>query len=325
MPITEESRPGAAPVMSTITTTIRRYDPDSGAPATFEDVTVAYEKDMRVLDVLNRAVEGCGISVAYRYFCGVKRCGLCAVTVNGRATLACWEKAEPGMVIEPLAKMRVLRDLVVDRAPIENRTVELDPRLHRDEPYGTFPEPLTHRDFGKAFPLMNCIECYVCTASCPAVPDEGPRPGNPHDFAGPGTLVQMAKAALHPKDGRARENLIEAANIDSCMSCGRCEEVCPNEIPIVSGAILPLKRIVATSSRGASSYPVRFARNVQRHGNVNSAMLFLEVKGVAGMLRALPTLLKMFLRGKTRVFGSASEAKAGISALFGHTRQAEDS
>lgn len=319
MPIIEDDRVVSLREKSTITARIRRYDPSTDAPPFFDEVTVSYEKDMRVLDVLDRVVEDCGISIAYRFFCGVKRCGLCAVTVNGKPALACWEKAEPGMVIEPLAKMRVIRDLVVDRGPMEEATVDLNPCLVRDEPYGTFPEQLTHGDFERAFSLMNCIECYVCTASCPAVPDEGPRPGNPHDFVGPGTLVQMAKAALHPKDGLAREGLIETANIESCMSCGRCEEVCPNGIPIVSGAILPLKTIVASSSRGASSYAVRFTRNIKQHGNVNSARLYLETKGIAGVLRGLPILLKMLFHGKTKLFASSRSAKMGISALFDRT------
>ena len=59
--------------------------------------------------------------LAYRWFCGSKMCGTCAVRMNGREVLACWEAVEPDMTIEPLRNLPVIRDLVVDRAPFERK------------------------------------------------------------------------------------------------------------------------------------------------------------------------------------------------------------
>ena len=59
--------------------------------------------------------------LAYRWFCGSKMCGTCAVRMNGREVLACWEAVEPVMTIEPLRNLPVIRDLVVDRRRYERQ------------------------------------------------------------------------------------------------------------------------------------------------------------------------------------------------------------
>ena len=69
--------------------------------------------------------------LAYRWFCGSKMCGTCAVRMNGREVLACWEAVEPDMTIEPLRNLPVIRDLVVDRAPFERKVAALEPWLER--------------------------------------------------------------------------------------------------------------------------------------------------------------------------------------------------
>ena len=306
------------PSSQRITARIFRYDPTVDAAPRYDTVDMPFEPRMRVLDVLDHAVEHAGLGLGFRYFCGVKRCGMCGVKVNGKPTLACWEPASPSMVIEPLDKMPVIRDLTVDRSAFEDATVALEPRLVRHTPYATFPEAITHVDMRRSFPLMNCIECYVCSSACPAVPlpeDRG-RPGH-HDFVGPGTLVQLAKAALHPKDQLDRSGMLEDANIESCMSCHRCEEVCPVGIPIVSGAILPLRAIAATGPRGTARFPLEFAENVRRHGDIHSASLFLKSHTPQQAVAALPTVLRMFFKRKTRLFARATRsARRGIQALF---------
>ena len=165
---------------------------------------------------------------------------------------------------------------------------------------------------------MNCIECYVCSSTCPAVTGPGPRDGEGHrDFVGPGTLVQIAKVALHPKDELDRSALLESASIDNCMSCYRCEEVCPVGIPIVTGAILPLRGLAAKGPQRLARFPLDFADNVRAHVDIHSGSLFVKTRGLLGTLASLPMLIRMLLRGKTRFFSTASDsARRGIEALF---------
>lgn len=302
-----------------ISVRIFRFDPASDAEPRYEAVEMPHQPQMRVLDVLDYAVEECGVSIGYRYFCGVKRCGMCGVNVNGKPVLACWEEATPDMVIEPLGNMPVIRDLTVDRSAFERATIELEPRLVRKAPYTSFPEAYTHRDVAATFPLMNCIECYVCSSTCPAVSGPaGPRSAQGRrDFVGPGTLVQIAKAALHPKDELDRSAMLEQASIDHCMSCYRCEQVCPVGIPIVSHAIMPLRRIAAKGPAGTARFPLDFADNLRAHVDIHSGSLFLKAKGWVRALASLPMLLGMLVRGKTRLLARPSaRARREVEALF---------
>ena len=301
-----------------LTARIFRFDPTTDEVPRYDTIEVPRTPKMRVLDVLDYAAEECGVGVGYRYFCGIKRCGLCGVNVNGKPTLACWEEATPGMVVEPLGNMPVIRDLTVDRGAYERTTVGLEPRLIRKTPYTSFPERYTHRDVAATFPLMNCIECYVCSASCPAVtPPQRGAEGTLEGIPGPGTLVQIAKVALHPRDELDRRGVLERAHVDHCLSCYRCEEVCPVGIPVVSHAVMPLRGLAAQGPEGRARFPLDFADNVRRNVDVHSASLFLRAKGFARAIAALPMVLRMLVRGKTRLFFSASErARREVASLF---------
>src|SRR5581483_7263402 len=133
----------------TIMVQVRRSD----GLATFQ---VPYRKWMRVLDALNWIAENAATDLAFRWFCGSKMCGTCALRMNGREVLACWEAVEPVMVIEPLRNLPVVRDLVVDRAPYERKVAQLEPWLERATPYPQFPEPLTHASMKSASKALDC-------------------------------------------------------------------------------------------------------------------------------------------------------------------------
>jgi len=74
---------------STLTVRVRRSE--GGAGAQLQEFQVPYRKWMRVLDALNFIAENQAADLAYRWFCGSKMCGTCAVRMNGREVLACWE------------------------------------------------------------------------------------------------------------------------------------------------------------------------------------------------------------------------------------------
>ncbi len=69
--------------MDTVHVRILRYDPESGEAPHYEAFEVPGAPHMRVLDVLEYIQETLVQDVAFRWLCSVKRCGSCAVTVNG--------------------------------------------------------------------------------------------------------------------------------------------------------------------------------------------------------------------------------------------------
>src|SRR3972149_9821738 len=88
--------------VETVRARIYRFDPSHDSEPHFDTYEVPFTKWMRVLDVLDYVAEELGEDLSYRWFCGVKKCGVCGVRMNGRAVLACWEPAVAEMTIEPL-------------------------------------------------------------------------------------------------------------------------------------------------------------------------------------------------------------------------------
>jgi fumarate reductase (CoM/CoB) subunit B len=280
-----------------ISAKIYRYDPTVESSPRYEMFEVPYEKEMRVLDVLDYVAENCGVGVGYRWFCGVKRCGMCGVTVNGKPVLACWEKAMPSMVIEPLPNMPVIRDLVVDRSAFERATLAMEPCLERKKPYETFPEPLTHTDFGDAFKLVHCIECYVCTAACPVLADADHR-----DFAGPASFVQLAKVALHPKDEGDRVALALKGDIYACVSCYQCSNVCPVGINVLEDAIEKLKRQCAAQAplSPEARHAQIFSDIIKKFGRMHPPTLMRRTKGLLQSVSKFFLVVTMYRKGKVQ-------------------------
>jgi succinate dehydrogenase/fumarate reductase iron-sulfur protein len=272
--------------------------------ADFEDFTVPYQASMRLLDALNWIAENTASDLAYRWFCGSKMCGTCAVRMNGREVLACWEAVEPRMTIEPLRNLPVIRDLVVDRGPFE-RLVQLEPWIERSEPYPGFPEPLSHKDIKHASKALDCIGCMCCYSACPVI-----GLGDLTDFAGPAPLVQLGQTALDPRNDPAKvAHSLARTGIFHCVSCYKCEEVCPAAIPIVSQVIEPLKARAAALVPAMAKHALALRSVVAERGRVDPSALMLRVQGLrtlANVTRALRLLmrrkidpLKTLLRRKT--------------------------
>lgn len=290
--------------MDTIRVRIRRFDPETDTAPRYETFEVPAAPDMRVLDVLDHVHEQLAQDIAYRWFCGVKKCGTCAVTVNGTPKLACWEPAEPEMTIEPLANLPVIRDLVVDRGPCRDGVCAIEPLIQRREEYPGFPEPLSHRAMERSHHLRECILCLACHAACPVMAQPGTR------FAGPAVLVNLAEVALDPRDGADRARIAAGAHVFSCVSCYECERVCPAGIPIVRDAIEPLKRLAYARGLGDGARHARlFLDSVKEHGRVNAPRLALATRGLRR--DAVATGLRMMARGKIDPVRSLLKGRAG--------------
>ncbi|HKX39031.1 MAG TPA: 2Fe-2S iron-sulfur cluster-binding protein, partial [Burkholderiales bacterium] len=275
-------------------------------------------KWMRVLDVLIYISEELDSDLSYRWYCGSKMCGSCAMRVNGREILACWAAAEAHMTIEPLRNLPVLRDLTVDRRPYEQRFLELAPWIERAAPYAGFPEPLTHREMRLASRALDCISCAACYSACPVV-----GLGDVTNFSGPAPLVQIGQAALDPRDSRSRAaDLIERASIFSCVSCYRCEEVCPASIPIVSRVIEPLKALAYRSARKKPRHPSVFLDVIRRRGRIDPSELLLRIQGRRALAR-LGRVAALLIRGKVNpwvtLFGKPIPGIEHVRRLFQKT------
>jgi len=221
---------------SEIACRIFRFDPSAAVGPTYEEYLVPRKPNMRVLDVLNWIYERKS-SFGYRWYCGTKKCGECAIMVNGFPMLACWEPAPDGMTCEPLSNFPIIRDLVVDTAPYEATIMKLQPLLRRST-RPRFPEKLRHSIMESAHRLSKCIECNVCTAAVSAneFDSEGIRW---EGYSGPAALVRFARFVLDPRDEMARRDLGISAGLKDFPLFSILETICPQGINIVEDALRP--------------------------------------------------------------------------------------
>jgi len=240
-------------------------------------------------------------------------CGTCAVRMNGREVLACWEAVEPDMIIEPLRNLPVIRDLVVDRTRYEEKVASLEPWIERREPYGAFPEPLTHKQMKDASKALDCISCMCCYSACPVI-----GLGNLTDFAGPAPLVQLGQTALDPRNSpeKVRRSL-EQSGIFNCVSCYKCEEACPASIPIVSRIIEPLKAKAAQLVPEMAIHSFALREVVASRGRVDPTELVLRVQGLRS-LRNPRRIWRLLTRGKINPIRTLLRLKTAAAAAASH-------
>ena len=223
---------------------VRRWDPERKAffTSTYE---VPVRKGMTVLDALLYIKENLDETLAFRYSCRMGICGSCALRVNGKATSICnlqvLELGTDTVVLEPLANLPPIRDLVVDVEPFFERFKAIKPYLLRPpgEPEEEFKqEP---EIFKRYWPLSPCISCGSCLSACPASIDDA--------FLGPSALMTAYRFMIDTRDAGLEERLkLVGDTVWLCTACNSCTLVCPKEIP-VADAIVDEKSVLVEHGR----------------------------------------------------------------------------
>ena len=100
----------------------------SGGEGDFERYEVPFEEGMSVLDALRWIRGHVDSTLAIRYSCvNANACHTCMALVDGRVEYTCTARLTPaGVTVGPLPKRRVIRDLVTDTMPPEEK---LDRRI----------------------------------------------------------------------------------------------------------------------------------------------------------------------------------------------------
>ncbi|TFG12548.1 succinate dehydrogenase/fumarate reductase iron-sulfur subunit [Candidatus Thorarchaeota archaeon] len=214
-----------------IKTKVQRYNPDIDDAPYFEEFDVQFEPGMTVLDALLYIQDKYDSGLAFRWECRGGQCGSCAVRVNGTARIACRTKAEPDqdLVLEPLEKMPVIKDLVVDMAQVTYRIRRIRPYVARDKPPQR-PEIIKSEEIEKLREIRKCIECSACLSNCPIVHETW-------DYPGPMIIRQLARLELDPRDVEDRVSMAMNEALYTCTTCKMCEDICPKNIKIPSLAV----------------------------------------------------------------------------------------
>lgn len=214
--------------MDTISVYVQRYSSGIDAVPHWEKFEVPHEEKNTVLGALLYIRENLDSTLAFRYSCRNKACGLCAMSVNGEPVLACKTYVSDGMRIGSLENIAVIKDLVADRGSIMKLMSEYKVYLNGDG---------SDRDTAVVEPKINalfrkCKECMICVSQCPYYENGIGR------SAGPMIFVKMARLLLDPRDSADRRADAIRAGIDYCVGCNKCS--CIDGVPIQKGIELLL-------------------------------------------------------------------------------------
>ncbi|HEX7293466.1 MAG TPA: 2Fe-2S iron-sulfur cluster-binding protein, partial [Solirubrobacterales bacterium] len=113
--------------MAEYTLKVRRYQPESGEGAYWEEFQVDLDPSLSVLDGILQAKDRDDGSLAVRCSCRAAICGSCGMKINGQSGLGCktqigeaHEAANRGngssepIVVEPMGNMPVVKDLITN-------------------------------------------------------------------------------------------------------------------------------------------------------------------------------------------------------------------
>ena len=225
----------------TVLLKIFRYRPGDDAPH-YDEFRVPAGPRTTVLDALLAVRRGLEPGLTLRHSCLHGSCGTCGMRVNGREVLACVTRLEglgDPVVVEPLAGLPVVGDLVVDMEEVYQRLepagrplVRASERARTERPEPPAPGPVLEG----LERFEDCLECGLCLSACPVAGD--PR------YLGPAALAAAERVLEEPRGADPRKVLgwvDDAHGAWRCHAAFECSAVCPAGAD-PAGAIMRLRR-----------------------------------------------------------------------------------
>jgi len=152
--------------------------------------------------------------IRWQHSCLQKKCGACAMVINGRPGLACDARLqELGTVVrlEPLKKFPVVADLIVDRSVMFDNLRNMALWLERAPEEGDPTLP---------YEASRCLQCGCCLEVCPNFDPAGM-------FFGASAAVPASRVILEldGDTGLSREYRKHVYN--GCGKSFSCKNICP--------------------------------------------------------------------------------------------------
>ncbi|GAB6073764.1 succinate dehydrogenase/fumarate reductase iron-sulfur subunit [Nautilia lithotrophica] len=190
----------------------------------FDNFELDFKEDETILELLDRT-KSIDRSITYRSFCRSSICGTCAVKVNDKTVLACKTKVKDfiehdEIIIEPVDRLKVIKDLVVDHKGIEDKIKKTKSWF---EPSGI--DTQKPEELKKIEKQTDCILCMACFAECEALDYD-------KNFAGPFAFTKVFRFFFDSRDKLSQERIDTAKEngLFNCINCQKCVMVCPKGI-----------------------------------------------------------------------------------------------
>jgi succinate dehydrogenase / fumarate reductase iron-sulfur subunit len=287
--------------MPDFTLKIRRYLPESGEAAFWQEYTVDLEGHRSVLEAILTARADQDGSIGIRCSCRAAICGSCGVRINGKPRLACnthlehvaGDGSEP-ITVEPMGNMPVIKDLIVDMDAVHWKKIQrVTPWLlpEGDPPAREYIVP--HEAMVDVTQSMACIQCGACVSDCLSM-EVDPL------FVGPAALAKAYRFVGDPRDGARHERLEDLSEdphgIYDCTHCFNCIDACPKGVAPMS-QIMRLRRIAGSDEEindrnNGHRHEMAFVKNIRKNGLLHEADLLPDSYGGKFHPRAVPELVE---------------------------------
>lgn len=166
-------------------------------------------------------------------------CGSCTMNINGMIRQACTALIEEvgidkgdhiEVVLEPMKKFPVVRDLQVDRSRMFENLKKVKAWVPIDGSYDLgMAQPQDDHVRQLRYALSRCMTCGCCMEACPQVNDKSP-------FVGPAAVAQALLFNLHPVGnalaGERLEFMTSEEGVTGCGNAQNCVKVCPKGVPL---------------------------------------------------------------------------------------------
>src|SRR5215210_6570716 len=342
--------------MPEYTLKLRRYSPETGTAAYWEEFTIDLDGKRSVLDGILQAKDRQDGSIGIRCSCRAAICGSCGVRINGKPALAChthldeaaataaglgWNPPDAGqqtpvITVEPMGNMPVIKDLIVDMDAVHWKKMQrVTPWLlpDGDPPEREYVVPM--ESMIDVTQTMACIQCGACVSDCLSM-EVDPL------FIGPAALAKAYRFVGDPRDGQHEERLRDLSEdphgIYDCTHCFNCIEACPKGVAPMS-QIMRLRRIAGSDyeiedRNNGHRHELAFVANIEKNSLLHEADLLPDSYGgkfhpraVPELLSSLPVILQALRRGKVtprKALLHQHKAPSEVKRIFRQVHEKDD-
>lgn len=162
--------------------------------------------------------------IAWECSCLQKKCGACAMRINGMPRLACDTKIgdlkSKTVTLEPLKKFPVVRDLIVDRSVLRENLIALHNWLESEA-------TKSRKTVDLAYDASRCIQCGCCLEVCPNFTAG-------ESFFGAAAFVPASRILSQLPKGKKYELAREYGKhiYNGCGKSLSCHDICPVGIDV---------------------------------------------------------------------------------------------
>jgi succinate dehydrogenase / fumarate reductase iron-sulfur subunit len=331
--------------MPDYTLRIRRFLPETGEAAFWEEFPVSLDGHRSVLDGILQAKDRIDGSIGIRCSCRAAICGSCGVRINGRPGLACHmhlQEAEKSsmdgrtITVEPMGNMPVIKDLITDMDAVHWKKIRrVTPWLLPEGPPPEREYIVPKESMVDVTQTMACIQCGACVSDCLSMEVDP-------EFIGPAALAKAYRFVGDPRDGQQYERLKDLSEdphgIYDCTHCFNCIEACPKGVAPMS-QIMRLRRIAGADHHiedrtNGHRHEQAFVTLVRQNGLLHEAELLprsyggdswfgkFHPKAGLELVDSLPVIARAMMRRKVTPMGALKPHKIPdvkqIQRIFDH-------